>query len=354
MLIVIDTGLATTKAAALVGGQVRGVGFSSSVVRGLIGEQAGGVYCVGKTTTNFQIYSVLAKEWGVFSVGASNFREPTNSKRRILVEHAMTKLAVTGKTDVILTQPAPVIFAGGENLTDRVRDLEALMLRMPVSAIDPASGRPAPSRWKLSNMWPSVEAVWALYDLAISSPVAALNDLGEFTSSKVQAGSVVAVVDIGATGTRVHYAEWTGELLPSLEVGRYVEFAMGVEEVVAQIDRRLVERHGYRDVIDLPLLRTDPSIIVAGASINVGDLVQEAVEATATGLMESGLDQLREEVERGDVSHVLFIGGGARVLGEVVMGKFPKAQVLVSERPEQAAVRGLLKARTVPHGGGRS
>jgi hypothetical protein len=354
MLIVVDTGLTTTKAAAVVAGHVRSVAFSSSVVRGLVGQQAGGVYCSGKTTASFQIFSVLAKEWGVFPLGAAGFRDRTNLKRRILIEHAMTKLAIEGKTEVILTQPAPIIFAEGEDQTERVRGDEAALLKLPVSAIDPSSGQPITSRWKLANTWPSVEAIWAIYDLAISSQAAALDDLGEFTRSKVAEGSIVAVVDIGATGTRVHYAEWTGELLPSLEIGRYVEIALGTDEAAAQIDRRLVERHGYRDVIDLPTLRTDPTIMVAGAPVDVSDLVAASIEATAASLLESGLAHLREEVERGQVSHVLFVGGGVRILGDAVMGQFPQAKVLVSDRPEQAAVRGLLKARTVPDGGGRS
>jgi len=355
MLIVIDTGLASTKAAAMVGQAVRGVSFSSSVVRGLIGEQAGGVYCLGKTTNNFQIYSALAQDYGVFPVGAANFREPSNAKRRVLIEHAMAQLSVTGKTNVILTQPAPILFSGGDDQTSRVREAETSLLKMPVGTIDPASGRPVASKWKLHQATASVETAWAIYDLAITSPAAAQNDLVEFTEDRVRVGAVLAVVDFGATGTRVHYVEWTGELLPTLVVSRYHEFGLGTEEVVSQIDQRLVERHSYRDVIDVPQLRTDPTILVAGTRIDVSDLVDDAIRETASHMLAAGLDQLKGEVEAGEVDHVLFVGGGARVLGGIVADQLPSGAVLAVENPEQAPVRGLLKARASNgNGGGRS
>lgn len=352
MLIVIDTGLASTKAAALVGQTVRGVSFSSSVVRGLIGEQAGGVYCLGKTTNNFQIYSALAQDYGVFPVGAANFREPSNAKRRVLIEHAMTKLSVTGKTNVILTQPAPILFCGGEDQTNRVREAETSLLKMPVGTIDPASGRPASSKWKLHQATASVETVWAIYDLAIKSPATTQDDLVEFTEDRVRVGATVAVVDFGATGTRIHYVEWTGELLPTLVMSRYHEFGLGTEEAVSQIDQRLVERHGYRDVIDIPRLRTDPTILAAGTRVDVSDLVDESIREAVSLMRASGLDQLKGEVEAGEVDHVLFVGGGARIFGGIVAEQFPSGAVLDMENPEQAPVRGLLKARASNGGGG--
>ncbi|MCX8500921.1 MAG: hypothetical protein ORO03_04425, partial [Alphaproteobacteria bacterium] len=136
MLVVIDTGVSTTKVAAMVNGSMVCFRYPSAVLRGIANEQAGGVYCIGKTTANFQIYSVLADGNGVISTSAQGFRDPANPRRRILLEHALAKVAIVGKTNIILTQPAHVIFRGGENHTDTLRDIEANLLRMSVSRID--------------------------------------------------------------------------------------------------------------------------------------------------------------------------------------------------------------------------
>lgn len=356
MLIVIDTGLSTTKAAALIGSQLTTVSYPSSVVRGLVNEQGGGIYCIGRTTTNFQIYSVLERGHGLIAIAPVNFREPTNAKRRVLVEHAIAKLGVKGKTSIILTQPAPILFDGGEDQTARIRDAEGSLLKMAVSVIDPASGRPVPPSWKLQEVTASVEAVWGLYDLALGSGAAALDDLGEFTAARVRVGATVAVVDFGTTGTRVHYVEWTGELLPALVMSRYREMEVGTEVVVAQIEARFAERHRYRDVIDLLQLRTDPTILVAGTRVDVSDLVEASIQAAADQLLAAGLNQLKSEVASGQVDHVLFVGGGAHLFGSCLEGELPPDAILTADDPCLAPVRGLLKVQSVTTGnrGGRS
>lgn len=355
MLAVIDTGLVTTKAAAMVGSSILEASYPSSVVRGLVGEQAGGIYCIGKTPANFQFYSVLSQPYGLIPVSGQHFREPTSTQRRVLIEHALDKLGLKGKADVILTQPAPSLFAGGEDLTGRLREAEAALLKMPVSAIE-GSGRPSAPSWKLNQVTASVEAVWGLYDLAISSGAAAQDDLSEFTSNRVRVGATVAVVDFGATGTRVHYVEWTGELLPTLVMTRYHESTYGTEAVIAQIDARLIDRHGYRDVIDLPQLRTHPVIIVAGAKVDVADLVKDSVQAAADLILAAGFNQLREEVSSGAVDHVLCVGGGAHVFASLIADSVPADAILTATDPCMAPVRGLLKVRSVSlgTGGGRS
>ena len=356
MLVVIDTGLATTKVAALVGNQMLGDSYPSAVVRGIVSEQAAGVYCIGKTTANFQIYSVLARKHGLFPTNPSSFRDPANARRRVLVEHAMAKIDIKGKTNVILTQPATALFSGGEDNTAKLREAEATLLKMAVSTIGMTSGRPVQSAWKLGQITTSPEAVWGIYDLAITSSEAALDDLGEFTRNHVEVGATIAVVDLGVTGTRVHYVEWTGEPLPTLEMSRYREFPIGVETVIAEIDARLVEQHGYRDVIDLPSLATDPTIIVAGARTDVAELIAGSARAVGVMLMNAGLDQLKAEIEAKTVDHVLFVGGGTHVLGGIVAEGLPADAVLSVADPSMAPVRGLLKARTASaaNGGGRS
>lgn len=356
MLVVIDTGLATTKVAGLIDGQLVWASYPSAVVRGIVHEQAAGVYCIGKSTANFQIYSVLAPEHGLFPTNPNSFRDPANARRRVLIEHAMARLDIKGKTNVILTQPAMDLFSGGGDNTAQLRDAEATLLKMAVSTIGMASGRPTPSVWKLGQVTTSPEAVWGIYDLAITSSGAALDDLGEFTRDHVEVGATVAVVDLGATGTRVHYVEWTGEPLPTLEMSRYREFPIGVETVTGEIDARLVELHGYRDVIDLPRLATDPTIIVAGARTDVAELVEGSARAVSVRLMNAGLDQLQAEFEAKSVDHVLFVGGGTHVLGGIVAENLPADAVLSVTDPCMAPVRGLLKARTASaaNGGGRS
>ncbi|WP_299592543.1 hypothetical protein [uncultured Tateyamaria sp.] len=354
MLVVIDTGLATTKVATMDGNVVKADAFASAVVRGLIGRQAGGVYCLGQTTKNFQIYSVLACEYGVFPIRADGFRDPSNTFRRVLVEHAMNSLSVTGETSLILTQPAPLLFSGGEDQAATLGDVERSLLRMEIGSIDPSSGLPSASKWKLREVAASVETAWAIYDLAIYSPASAREDLERFTKDHVSVDAIVAIVDIGATGTRIHYVEWTGELLPTLVMSQYHESGCGTEELAAQIDRRFVETHGYRDVIDVPELCQDPTIFVAGARTDVSDLVDDAVSATVDHLNGECLDRLKAEVASGDVGHVLFVGGGAHTLGKAAAQDLPGHVVLKVDQPEQAGVRGLLKVRASNDRGGRS
>lgn len=356
MLVVIDTGLATTKIAGQVGNKMLGASFPTSVVRGIVNEQAAGVYCIGKSTANFQIYSVLAQAHGLFSVNPNSFRDPTNSRRRVLVEHAMAVLGIKGKTSVILMQPATAFYSDGEDHSAQLGEAETSLLKMAVSTIAAASGRPAPSSWKLGSVAASPEAVWGIYDLAISSSEAAMDDLGEFTRDHVEVGATVAVVDLGATGTRVHYIEWTGQLLPTMDVKRYREFEFGVDAVLGEIDARLVEQHGYRDVIDLPKLAIDPSIIVAGVRTDLSELIDGSARAVGVMLQKAGLDQLQAEVEAKTVDHVLFVGGGAHVLGSIVAEGLPADVVLSVADPCMAPVLGLLKARTASaaNGGGRS
>lgn len=356
MLIVIDTGLATTKIAGQVDGELSCLSYPSAVVRGIVNEQAAGVYCIGKSTANFQIYSVLAQTQGLFPTNPSSFRDPANARRRVLVEHAMAMLDIKGKANVILTQPATALFPGGDDNTAQLRAAEANLLKMAVSTIGMASGRPAPSAWKLGQVTAAVDAVWGIYDLAITSSGAAMDDLGEFTRDQVGIGATVAVVDLGATGTRVHYVEWTGEPVPDLAMSRYREFPIGVETVTAEIDARLVEQHGYRDVIDLPRLATDPSIIVAGVRTDISELIEGSARTVGDMLMKAGLDQLQGEVEAKTVDHVLCVGGGTHVLGGIVAEGLPADAVLSVVDPCMAPVRGLLKARTASaaNGGGRS
>ncbi|WP_273886453.1 hypothetical protein, partial [Serratia liquefaciens] len=75
-----------------------------------------------------------------------------------------------------------------------LREAEATLLKMAVSTIDMTSGRPTESVWKLSQVTASPEAVWGIYDLAITSSGAALDDLGEFSRTQVEIGATVAVV----------------------------------------------------------------------------------------------------------------------------------------------------------------
>lgn len=354
MLVVIDTGVATTKVAAMVNGSMICFRYPSAVLRGLASEQAGGVYCIGKTTANFQIYSVLADGDGVISTSLDRFRDPANPRRRVLLEHAISQSGIVGKANLILTQPAPVIFRDGENHTDALRDIEANLLRMSVSRIDPVSGRPIPAAWRLNQVTASVEAIWAVYDLE-GMPVGAAKDShSEFDQDLIEVGKTVAVVDIGAATSRVHYVEWTGEAMPTLHSSRYREILVGVEALIEQVDGLLVERHGFRDVIDLPQLRADPSIMVAGVRTDVSELVDEAVRTVAEELMSSGLDQLMSEVEAGTVDHVLFVGGGAETLGGIASEKLAPGVILTVADPSLAPVRGLMKVRAALAGGGRS
>lgn len=354
MLVVIDTGASTTKVAAMVNGAMICFRYPSAVLRGIASEQAGGVYCIGKTTANFQIYSVLADGDGVVATSLDGFRDPANPRRRVLLEHALSKAGIVGKANIILTQPATVIFRDGENHTDDLRDIEATLLRMSVSRIDPVSGRPIPAAWKLNQVTASVDAIWAIYDLEGLKSRAAKDSLGEFDQDLIEAGKIVAVVDIGAASTRVHYVEWTGEAMPTLHSSRYREISVGVEALIEQVDGLLVERHGFRDVIDLPQLRADPSIMVAGVRIDVAELVEEAVRTVDEELMASGLDQLIGEVEAGTVDHVLFVGGGAKVLGGIASEKLVPSIILSVKDPSLAPVRGLMKVRAALAGGGRS
>lgn len=353
MLIVIDTGLATTKAAVMAGAEISAVSFSSSVVRGLIGEQAGGVYCIGKTTNNFQIFSALAQEHGVFPVGAGGFRDKTNGKRRVLIEHAMTLLGAMGQTNLILTQPALAIFNAGENQTDRIRLDEAELMKMPVCQLDPKTEKATAPKWKIGEVSVSVEAAWAVYDLAITTPADAETELRNFTS-EVGEGAVIAVVDIGATGSRIHYVEWTGELLPTLVMSRYTEFAIGSDEVVSQLDERLVARHKYHDVLDLPALVSTPVVQLAVGEVGISDLIEEATSVAASRLNVAGFSRLVDEVNSGEVARVLLVGGGSRVLGPSLEAQLDPSVILKVANPEQAGVRGLLKARASADGAGRS
>ena len=354
MLVVIDTGVSSTKVAAMVNGSMVCFRYPSAVLRGIASDQAGGVYCIGKTTANFQIYSVLSSGDGVISTSPDGFRDPANPRRRVLLEHAVSQSGIVGKANLILTQPAHVIFRDGENHTDDLRDIEASLLRMSVSRIDPVSGRPISAAWKLNQVTASVEAIWAIYDLEGISGRAAQDTLGEFDPEFIEVGKTVAVVDIGTTNTRVHYVEWTGEAMPTLLTSRYREIPVGIEALIEQVDGLLVERHGFRDVIDLPQLRADPSIMVAGVRTDVSELVDDAVQTVAEELMSSGLDQLMSEVEAGTVDHILFVGGGAEVLGGIASKKMTPGVVLTVADPSLAPVRGLMKVRAVMAGGGRS
>lgn len=355
MLIVVDTGRVTTKAAAMIDGEIAQVSFPSAAPRGLIHDNAAGVYSIGKPSAAFQIYSVLARTQGIIPVPELSYLAPDNHYRRVLIEHAMVRLGAKGATNIILTRPAPDLFPDGEDCTSERREGEAQLLKMVVATITAPSERPAPSPWKLGQVTVSPETVWAIYDLAISSMGAAKDDLAEFARNHVEVGATVAVVDFGAHETRVHYVEWTGEALPIMDLNRYRIVGIGTQHVADVIDGRFEVAHGYCDVIDLCRLFADPTITLAGVKTDVAELIGASAREVAGVMMKAGLDHLKAEVEAKTVDHVLMVGGGAHVLGGIVAEGLPADAVLAVADPCMAPVRGLLKARAASAGeGGRS
>lgn len=142
--------------------------------------------------------------------------------------------------------------------------------------------------------------------------------------------------------------------MPTLHSSRYREIPVGVEALIEQVDGLSVERHGFRDVIDLPQLRDDPSIMVAGVRIDVAELVEEAVRTVDEELMVPGAGSADRRGRGRHRRSRPLVGGGAKVLGGIASEKLAPGIILSVEDPSLAPVRGLMKVRAALAGGGRS
>lgn len=354
MLVAIDTGLTTTKVAALTdGGELVTRRFPSSVARGLVGEQGAGVYCIGRTQPNFQLYSVLARAEGLFPIADRGFRESVNARRRVLIEHGVRSVGATGKIALVLTHPVADYYRDGVDNRGALEGIEQSLLKMQVAPVDPAAGRPVKSAWSAAEVTVSPESVWAVYDLAISSPATAQHDLAAFEGFGTGLGAVIAMVDFGSTGTRISCVEWTSEPVPTVLSSRSRQIPIGGAAVAEAVEQSLIDCLGYRDFVDLVALSADPAVAVSGERVDATAAIEEATRGVFDQILGAGLASLAEDVASGAVQFVLFVGGASHLLGRFAREALPPQAVLDSRDPSVAPVRGLLKARAALSGGGR-
>jgi hypothetical protein len=354
MLIAIDTGLTTTKVATLSPDGITVAAFASTVVRGLVGEQGAGVYCTGRSQAAFQFYSVLSQECGLFPLSARGFRDPTSARRRVLVEHAMSVAKAAGKTALVFTQPVANYYRDGIDHHEAIEHDERTMMKMPVTTVDALSGRTVRATWAIKELAVSPESVWSIYDLAINDPSTARDDLAAFDHPQLGADAVIAIADFGATGTRVNFIEWSGDPVPTLLASRSREVSIGGAHVADELERRLIEAHGYRDVIDLVAMRSDPTVMIAGKRVDISAEIEASEKAVFEKLRVAEFEGLAAEVERGDVQAIMLVGGASHLFGAMAKELFPADRLLETPDPIYSPVRGLLKSRAaLKNGGGR-
>ena len=148
----------------------------------------------------------------------------------------------------------------------------------------------------------------------------------------------LAVVDIGGNTTDITYINSDNQI----NVQRSGSKKLGVLNVRDRLRRMIQDVHGVSEIRDAQLdsaLRTG-SCKIFGKDQDVSEQIDAAKKESVKKLM----NYVEETVgDAGDLDMVLFVGGGAAVLGDVIKN-YPHAHV--PDRPQFANARGMLKYMT--------
>ena len=145
----------------------------------------------------------------------------------------------------------------------------------------------------------------------------------------------LAVVDIGGNTTDITYINSDNQI----NIQRSGSKKLGVLNVRDRLRRLIQDTFDVAEVRDAQLdraLRTG-SCKIFGQDQDVSEQIDAAKKESVKKLM----NYVEETVgDAGDLDMVLFVGGGAAVLGDVIK-KYPHAHV--PDRPQFANARGMLK-----------
>lgn len=269
-------------------------------------------------------------EGQTFTVGpfpkaeSTDFAEyPVSPLNRVIIHHALVKAGLNDQLiEPGLTLPFDVYY---KQVDLRKRRLEAL--EKPVTCI--SEDIPL-ARFTHPRVYPEAAAAWIdAYIDERGEPVRDMNSMGP-----------VAIVDIGGRTTDIAVFLGAG----MIDQSRSGTEKLGVLDVLGIIEERIAEaNHGIRISRHQAehALRTGKVHIFK--EVDVSSIVREAKDMVVQGLYRV----LQRRIERAfELEDILFIGGGAEVMREALVGQadFPQARVLPD--PQFANARGVLKYMT--------
>lgn len=315
----LDDGYAQTK---LFGGPVGSpvkLLIPSSIRPGLFGLSSmggGGGVSAYRTEEGeeFTVSSVVAAE-------ATTFESyHLSTMNRVLVAHALMEAGFGGcQVDVMVGLPVSDFFLDGRKNEDRIARKIA-NLRRGVKAL---SGNPVAV---LRNIRVGSQAISAFVDWMLEDDLTPKRDMPER----------VAVVDVGGFTTDIAVI-LHGERVDQSRTGTT---RIGMLDVYEMIASGLRTRFGMQDRLPVDLLaqalRTRV-IRLWGREERLDNLVEHALVQYRSRVVR----EIERKLGRGaDLDAILFVGGGASVLGDM-RDAFPNA-VLIAD-PEFANARGLWK-----------
>ena len=174
-----------------------------------------------------------------------------------------------------------------------------------------------------------------------------LDDRGRWVRSKDDLKVPVGICDIGFN-TLDLFAVEAGDVVGRFTAGDTVGMRRAAE-LLAQMLRRQYGRELSLHEADTLLRQRSPRVYVAGrGAVSVTDLARQALETTAAYVVRF----LEERWGRGkQFAYVLFTGGGAEALREVLLRQYPYGEVLSD--PVTANAVGLARYAVRVWGGER-
>lgn len=241
----------------------------------------------------------------------------------VLVTHSLIAAGFGGKNIRIATGlPFDHYYRAGEVNEELISRVKASLEKR----VSPRGGF-LPARLKSHELYP--ESTAAFVDYAVDEKT------GEM-KNEIEMG--LAVVDIGGNTTDVTYINSDN----IINVQRSGSKKIGVLNVRDRLRRLIQEKFKVDEVRDAQLdraLRTG-SCKIFGIEKNVQEQIDSAKRETVKKLMNFVEEMVGDAA---DLDLVLFVGGGAEVLGELIK-EYPHA--CVPDRPQFANARGMLKYMT--------
>jgi plasmid segregation protein ParM len=241
----------------------------------------------------------------------------------VLVTHSLISAGFADKNVRISTGlPFDHYYKNGEVNSDLIGKVKS-SLKLPVFA----KGGYKSAIIKEHVLYP--ESTAAFVDYAVDEKTGEMN---------IEIDTGLAVVDIGGNTTDITYINSEN----MINVERSGSRKLGVLNVRDRLRRLIQERFKIDEVRDAQLdraLRTEVCKIF-GKNVCVKAEINSAKRETVKKLM----NYVEEMVgDAADLDMVLFVGGGAEVLGDVIK-EYPHAHV--PDRPQFANARGMLKYMT--------
>ena len=364
-VLAIDDGHSETKCAWLdpADGQLAVASFPSRTIRGYeeldpSGRGAPNVYATYDAEEpvdegSYEMMMVVPRGRMSTDKGENRTQDyPTSDRNRVLVHHAIDRLAA-GASDFIIGTTLPHSDWHGPDgrRNDALISAKKRSIRKAVYAFDRDEMRPLPPAYRIAEHSVYSEGTAAFFDAVLDFAPEGGVRVNEAFAGRFADVNAFLVVDIGGKTTDLVYGSWDGNLMepPMINVAMSQSLEVGALGAADDLEDEIRKQYKSRGVVDRETALFTREVPLFGKKRDVGALA----DAACRKLFNRVLEAVRRHA--GDGSHLayaMFVGGGAELLVEHIRTMFDPDLVYIPERPRFANVRGMLKMMEAERGSG--